>query len=107
MARGSTKGAQSRHRRFIVVNDAEESSDCLRAARQVWLHILDTNLQWKEPITRQGCDNQDDSFVDDSNVVEHRLYSEHPTRLEYQLTEKGRGLGPVLKALRKWGDQYG
>lgn len=40
-------------------------------------------------------------------VIERRLYSEHPPRMEYQLTEKGKGLGPVLKALKKWGDQYG
>lgn len=40
-------------------------------------------------------------------VIERRLYSEHPPRLEYQLTEKGKDLGPVLKALKKWGDQYG
>jgi DNA-binding HxlR family transcriptional regulator len=33
------------------------------------------------------------------------LYSEHPPRLEYQLTEKGRTLGPVMKALRDWGKQ--
>jgi DNA-binding HxlR family transcriptional regulator len=31
------------------------------------------------------------------------LYSEHPPRLEYQLTDKGRTLGPVMKALREWG----
>jgi DNA-binding HxlR family transcriptional regulator len=36
-------------------------------------------------------------------IVARRLYSEHPPRLEYQLTEKGRTLGPVMKALREWG----
>jgi DNA-binding HxlR family transcriptional regulator len=37
------------------------------------------------------------------NLIERKLYSEHPPRLEYHLTEKGRSLGPVLKALRDWG----
>jgi DNA-binding HxlR family transcriptional regulator len=37
------------------------------------------------------------------NLIERKLYSEHPPRLEYHLTEKGRSLGPVLKALREWG----
>jgi DNA-binding HxlR family transcriptional regulator len=36
-------------------------------------------------------------------IVARRLYSEHPPRLEYQLTEKGKTLGPVMKALREWG----
>jgi DNA-binding HxlR family transcriptional regulator len=36
-------------------------------------------------------------------LIASRLYSEHPPRLEYYLTEKGKSLGPVLKALREWG----
>lgn len=37
------------------------------------------------------------------NLIERKLYSEHPPRLEYHLTEKGHGLGPIVKALRDWG----
>jgi DNA-binding HxlR family transcriptional regulator len=40
-------------------------------------------------------------------LVERTLYSEHPPRLEYRLTEKGKTLGPVLKALKAWGEQHG
>lgn len=40
-------------------------------------------------------------------LVERKLYSEHPPRLEYHLTEKGRSLGPVMKALREWGQKCG
>ena len=40
-------------------------------------------------------------------VIARRLYSEHPPRLEYHLTEKGKSLGPVLKALNNWGERYG
>jgi len=36
-------------------------------------------------------------------LIERRPYSDHPPRLEYHLTEKGRSLGPVMKALRDWG----
>lgn len=38
-------------------------------------------------------------------LIERKLYSEHPPRLEYHLTEKGRSLGPVMKALRDWGQR--
>jgi DNA-binding HxlR family transcriptional regulator len=39
-------------------------------------------------------------------VIASRLYERHPPRLEYYLTEKGKALGPVLKALYGWGEQY-
>ena len=41
------------------------------------------------------------------HLIERRAYSEHPPRLEYHLTEKGKSLGPVLKALRDWGQSQG
>jgi DNA-binding HxlR family transcriptional regulator len=40
-------------------------------------------------------------------LIERKLYSEHPPRLEYHLTEKGKSLAPVLKALRDWGEKQG
>lgn len=38
-----------------------------------------------------------------NGIVMRRQYSERPPRLEYQLTEKGKSLGPVLRSLREWG----
>jgi DNA-binding HxlR family transcriptional regulator len=38
-----------------------------------------------------------------NGLVMRRQYSERPPRLEYQLTEKGKSLGPVLRSLREWG----
>ena len=40
-------------------------------------------------------------------VIGARLYEKHPPRYEYFLTEKGKALGPVLKALYGWGERYG
>ena len=39
-------------------------------------------------------------------MIESRLYSDHPPRSEYLLTEKGRSLGPILKALKQWGEAH-
>jgi DNA-binding HxlR family transcriptional regulator len=39
-------------------------------------------------------------------LVERKLYTERPPRLEYHLTEKGKSLGPVLRALRNWGQKH-
>jgi DNA-binding HxlR family transcriptional regulator len=43
--------------------------------------------------------------LEERGLIERRLYAEHPPRLEYLLTPKGRGAAPVLKALRAWGRQ--
>jgi len=42
--------------------------------------------------------------LEESGIIESRLYSAHPPRSEYLLTAKGRTLGPVLRALRQWGE---
>jgi DNA-binding HxlR family transcriptional regulator len=41
-----------------------------------------------------------------NGLIARRLYSEHPPRLEYHLTEKGKSLGSVVKALRDWGQRH-
>ncbi len=45
--------------------------------------------------------------LEGAGVVTTRLYEQHPPRFEYLLTEKGRALGPVLKALHGWGERFG
>jgi DNA-binding HxlR family transcriptional regulator len=44
--------------------------------------------------------------LEDGGIVERRFYAEHPPRAEYVLTAKGRELGPVMKALRAWGERH-
>lgn len=39
-------------------------------------------------------------------IVEAVLYSEHPPRAEYRLTQKGRELAPVVRQLAEWGYKY-
>jgi DNA-binding HxlR family transcriptional regulator len=44
--------------------------------------------------------------LEEKGVIESQLYSDHPPRSEYLLTPKGRTLGPILRALRQWGESY-
>jgi DNA-binding HxlR family transcriptional regulator len=44
--------------------------------------------------------------MEDHGLIARRVYSDHPPRLEYYLTDKGKSLGPVLKALRDWGQRH-
>ena len=39
-------------------------------------------------------------------VIATRLYESHPPRYQYLLTDKGKALRPVLKALYAWGERY-
>jgi DNA-binding HxlR family transcriptional regulator len=42
----------------------------------------------------------------DEGILERVPYQERPVRYEYVLTEKGRELGPVVQALRGWGQKW-
>ena len=44
--------------------------------------------------------------LEDAGVIERRLYSEHPPRHEYLLTEAGNELHAILLALKEWGDRH-
>jgi DNA-binding HxlR family transcriptional regulator len=41
-----------------------------------------------------------------AQIVRRYAYSDRPPRHEYQLTEKGRDLWPVILALKAWGDRW-
>ena len=44
--------------------------------------------------------------LSERGIIDRRLYEEHPPRAEYFLTDKGRTLGPILKALYDWGQKH-
>lgn len=44
--------------------------------------------------------------LETAGIVEREIYSDHPPRMEYRLTQKGKDLGPVLTALKDWGTIY-
>jgi DNA-binding HxlR family transcriptional regulator len=44
--------------------------------------------------------------LESNSVIASRNYAAHPPRLEYFLTPKGRELGPILQALKEWGEKH-
>ena len=50
--------------------------------------------------------NQRLNHLVEAGVLAKVLYSEHPPRYDYRLTDKGRDLWPVLTTMRQWGDKY-
>jgi DNA-binding HxlR family transcriptional regulator len=45
-------------------------------------------------------------LMEDHGLIRRRLYSDHPPRAEYELTERGRELGMVVGALAAWGSRH-
>ena len=44
--------------------------------------------------------------LEEAGIVERRFYEQHPPRAEYVMTEKGKDLRPVLRALLDWGQHH-
>ena len=44
--------------------------------------------------------------LEDAGVVDKRMYQDNPPRAEYVLTERGRELADVVRALFDWGDAH-
>lgn len=44
--------------------------------------------------------------LEEGGIIRRSLYQERPARYAYILTEKGRGLGPVLLAVVSWGKRH-
>lgn len=63
------------------------------------------DLQRELDVSRKTLTERLKSLVA-NGVVEKVDYSTHPPRFEYHLTDKGRGLLPVLIALQDWGTRF-
>ena len=44
--------------------------------------------------------------LEELEIVDRQLYDSRPPRAEYLLTEKGMALRPIIKAMKKWTEQF-
>lgn len=56
-------------------------------------------------VTQRTMTNQLRELEED-RLVHREVYPQVPPKVEYSMTEMGRGLGPILMALQAWGDEH-
>ncbi|WP_337098042.1 winged helix-turn-helix transcriptional regulator [Paenibacillus sp. YIM B09110] len=44
--------------------------------------------------------------LETQNIINRNVYPEMPVRIEYDLTDKGRELQPVIESIQKWGEEW-
>lgn len=77
----------------------------------LWYLLEDGTLRFNElrrripGATQRMLTNQLRELEEDQ-LVHREIYAQVPPKVEYSLTERGRGLSPILQALRAWGDLH-
>ena len=77
----------------------------------VLYYLLDGRLRFSELKRQIGCVTQrmltkQLRELEDSGLVNRIVYAEVPPRVEYELTEDGKSLKPILSALKTWGESH-
>ena len=74
-------------------------------------HLLEGTLRFNEirrrlaSVTQRMLTNQLRE-MDADGLITRTVYAEVPPKVEYSLTERGRSLEPVIRALKTWGDLH-
>lgn len=77
----------------------------------VLYYLLDERLRFSELERKIGCVTQrmltkQLRELEASGLVNRIVYAEVPPRVEYELTEVGQSLNPIIQALKSWGDEH-
>ncbi|KAA0119904.1 transcriptional regulator, HxlR family [Methylobacterium sp. UNC378MF] len=74
-------------------------------------HLLEGTLRFNEirrrltSVTQRMLTNQLREMEADG-LITRTIYPQVPPKVEYSLTERGRSLEPVIRALKTWGDLH-
>lgn len=45
-------------------------------------------------------------MLEQENIIAREIYAEFPVRVEYALTDRGKAMGPVIKEIQHWSEQW-
>lgn len=77
----------------------------------VLFHLLDGTMRFNEirrqipGVTQRMLTNQLRELEQDGLII-RKVYAQVPPEVEYSLSDMGRGLEPILMALKVWGDAH-
>ena len=75
-------------------------------------HLMGQTLRFNELKRKLGTVTQRSLTkqlreLEESGIVNRKVYAVVPPKVEYSLTEKGQELRPIIAALHVWGTDYG
>jgi DNA-binding HxlR family transcriptional regulator len=73
-------------------------------------HLLDGKRRFNEfrrlmPVVTQRMLTLQLRELEQDGIVHRKVYSEVPPKVEYSLTELGQTLAPIIRSMKKWGDE--
>lgn len=79
---------------------------------QIWYHLLSGTKRFGElqrliPGASRQMLTMQLRDLEQMGIIQRRAYAQMPPKVEYSLTELGRGSEPVLRQLNAWGEQVG
>lgn len=77
----------------------------------VLYYLLDGRIRFTDLKRKIGCVTQrmltkQLRELESDGLVKRIVYAEVPPRVEYELTEEGTSLRPILTVLKEWGETY-
>ena len=74
-------------------------------------YLLDGRLRFSELKRRIGCVTQrmltkQLRELESTGLINRTVYAEVPPKVEYELTEEGESLRPIINSLKKWGETH-
>jgi DNA-binding HxlR family transcriptional regulator len=92
---------QSHGREFVELLGKSHTLDMLYFLFNSEDPVRFNQLKREMEITATTLSRRLDEFIE-HNLVTREVYAEVPARVEYELSDKGRSLGPVLESLFGW-----
>ena len=105
MARPATPALCERFHQAIELIGARWTGAIIQVLLNGPVRYADLRAAVPEISDRMLCERL--RALEEAAIVQRQVSSEPPIRVDYDLTEKGKALGPALNAIGRWAEQWG